>query len=317
MDAELTIKNYRCFPDSRPARIVVRDGFTAFLGVNNSGKSSLLKFFYEFRSLFGMMSASNGHLQNAVNGQHQAFTPPYSGDMEGLFCNHNNRDIEITIKSLDKRTRHSQGYPIPEQLILTVFRGTNTFTLQPHIHGVPECKPGSWTFNGSILNIQHIPRSDFDPYFELCQELASTLYIGPFRNAINVGTMPSYFDIAIGQEFIKRWKHLKSAYPRRQNEAILRLTDDIRRIFEFRQLEINGSPDDQTLQFFVNDRSYSLGELGAGLAQFVMVLANAATRQPAFILIDEPELNLHPSLQLDFLTTLGSYAKRGRIVRHP
>lgn len=29
------------------------------------------------------------------------------------------------------------------------------------------------------------------------------------------------------------------------------------------------------------------------------------------MLIDEPELNLHPSLQLDFLTTLGSYAREG------
>src|SRR5262249_29182042 len=46
-------------------------------------------------------------------------------------------------------------------------------------------------------------------------------------------------------------------------------------------------------------------------AQFILVLVNAAVNQPAFILIDEPELNLHPSLQLDFLTTLGSYASRG------
>lgn len=33
--------------------------------------------------------------------------------------------------------------------------------------------------------------------------------------------------------------------------------------------------------------------------------------RPAFILIDEPEMNLHPALQLDFLTTLGSYATDG------
>src|SRR4029077_176963 len=89
------------------------------------------------------------------------------------------------------------------------------------------------------------------------------------------------------------------------------LTEDIRRIFDYRQLEINPSPNDQTLQCFVNGRSYSLSELGSGLAQFVLVLANAATKRPAFFLIKEPELNLHPSLQLQFLTTLGSYARRG------
>jgi hypothetical protein len=35
--------------------------------------------------------------------------------------------------------------------------------------------------------------------------------------------------------------------------------------------------------------------------------------RPDLILIDEPELNLHPSLQIDFLTTLTSYAKVGTL----
>jgi predicted ATPase len=51
--------------------------------------------------------------------------------------------------------------------------------------------------------------------------------------------------------------------------------------------------------------------MGAGLAQFIMVLGNVAFRQPSFILIDEPELNLHPSLQLDYVNTLASYASQG------
>src|SRR6266702_3463896 len=56
MEIELTIKNYRCFSDEKPARILIKPGFTAFLGINNSGKSSLLKFFYEFRNLFQQLS---------------------------------------------------------------------------------------------------------------------------------------------------------------------------------------------------------------------------------------------------------------------
>jgi energy-coupling factor transporter ATP-binding protein EcfA2 len=76
-------------------------------------------------------------------------------------------------------------------------------------------------------------------------------------------------------------------------------------------LEINPSEDNQTLQIFINGKSYKLSELGSGLTQFILVLATAATQQPSYILIDEPELNLHPSLQLDFLTTLASYARTG------
>jgi predicted ATPase len=65
------------------------------------------------------------------------------------------------------------------------------------------------------------------------------------------------------------------------------------------------------MQVFIDGRSYRLNNLGAGLAQFIVVLGNAAVLRPNFILIDEPELNLHPTLQLDFLTTLGSFAKNG------
>jgi AAA15 family ATPase/GTPase len=52
MRAELTIKNYRCFPDETPLEFEIGDGFTAFVGVNNSGKSAILRVFYEFRGLF-------------------------------------------------------------------------------------------------------------------------------------------------------------------------------------------------------------------------------------------------------------------------
>lgn len=55
----LTIRNYRCFPESDPARIAVEPGFTALPGPNNSGKSALLRFFYKFRELFRWLSMDN------------------------------------------------------------------------------------------------------------------------------------------------------------------------------------------------------------------------------------------------------------------
>jgi len=41
------------------------------------------------------------------------------------------------------------------------------------------------------------------------------------------------------------------------------------------------------------------------------VLGNAALKKPSFILIDEPEISLHPSLQLKFLMKLAGYASEG------
>src|SRR5207247_1453482 len=133
-------------------------------------------------------------------------------------------------------------------------------------------------------------RFDFSLFQEFCNDMVSTLYIGPFRNAINVGTGSPYWDIDIGQSFIRTWRDWKTGASKARNEAIVKLTNEIRGIFEYSQLEISASADEQTLQFIIDGRSYRLSELGSGLAQFVLVIANAAIKKPAFILIDEPEL---------------------------
>src|SRR5439155_19162935 len=118
-------------------------------------------------------------------------------------------------------------------------------------------------------------------------------------------------DIQTGDAFMNAWQSLKTGRSRSANEATWRLTRDIQQIFGFDDFEMNVSPEQKTLQLFVNGRSYRLDEQGSGLAQFVVVLSNAATRHPNYVLIDEPEINLHPSLQLDFLTTIASYASEG------
>src|SRR5215469_3349733 len=58
LDIELRLRNYRCFGDE-PARVRITDGFTALVGTNNSGKSSLLRSLYELRPLFRILSNNN------------------------------------------------------------------------------------------------------------------------------------------------------------------------------------------------------------------------------------------------------------------
>ena len=52
MPVTLEIKNYRCFSREHPVTLELRLGFTALVGLNNSGKATLLRFFYEMRSFF-------------------------------------------------------------------------------------------------------------------------------------------------------------------------------------------------------------------------------------------------------------------------
>ena|SRR2546425_432869 len=68
MNVELVLKNYRCFPDDTPARVSLKQPFTALIGTNNAGKSSLLKFFYEFRAFWGLFTNLSGNFQSALNG---------------------------------------------------------------------------------------------------------------------------------------------------------------------------------------------------------------------------------------------------------
>jgi len=89
------------------------------------------------------------------------------------------------------------------------------------------------------------------------------------------------------------------------------VADDIAHIFEYSRFEINATNDQKALQVIIDGKSYRLRELGAGLAQFIIVFGNVAIKKPTFLLIDEPELNLHPSLQADFLTSLASYTSEG------
>jgi hypothetical protein len=96
VEIEFTLKNYRCFSDQHPARVRLREGLTSFIGINNSGKSSLLKFFYEFRKLFDNLQPYNNNLLSGLKGHNQSLSFPQEIlDVEEVFCNTNERPMEI------------------------------------------------------------------------------------------------------------------------------------------------------------------------------------------------------------------------------
>src|SRR5260370_42397480 len=60
-----------------------------------------------------------------------------------------------------------------------------------------------------------------------------------------------------------------------------------------------------------NGKSLRLSDLGSGFSQFIVLLGNIAFREPTWVLLDEPELNLHPALQLEFLQAAAARATEG------
>ena len=303
MDAIVSVKNYRCFPDDTPVQIALRNGFTTFVGVNNSGKSSLLRFFYEFRRWFEVLAHAPSLAEWLA--MPQAFSPQLLPDPNEVFHRHNKRDLTFEFKL----TPYPEGDTQPRVKVV-LSRDTRLATLSVFANG------GFYNGRTQVLgdNVLAVPGGARIPVSSICDiasDLSRTLYIGPFRNAINVGTNSSYFDIEVGDALIKRWSSFKAGSVLSHRQAAHRLSSELKAIFGFQEFDITTSDTRDTLYLQIDGESMGLTEVGSGISQFIMVLLNAALKQPSWILIDEPELNLHPSLQLDFLTTLGSYANRG------
>jgi len=309
MDVEVTVSNYRCFSD-KPVRFALRRGLQAFVGVNNSGKSCLLRFFYELRQVLSALTSP----WNVIAGANQAYIPmPSVKDPNEIFHDRNDRDITI---SFEMNLPPAGSTPMPSRLDIVIRRNTNIWSAKLYVGSglVPTTDVSIRNEGPDNMVVYQPSKGDLvalGPVAELGKILHSMLYLGPFRNTVNVGGSGDYYDIQIGQPFITTWRTLKTGYQKIQSEATYRLTEDIRRIFGFESLDINASDDGQNLQLMIDGKSYKQSEIGSGLIQFILVLVNAAIKKPSYILIDEPELNLHPSLQVDFLTTLASYAEHG------
>lgn len=312
---QITVKNYRCFDDANPLRIEIDNGFIALVGPNNSGKSSCLKFFYEQRYLWDQIS-NNALLNTARGVGKHGFQGLGLGDPEEIFSDLNDRNIVIEIR-IDNPRMAASGHPSINFVRATGDRSQLQWWIFEYFFGDDEqhIPPGENTTESVSFESEGVIRIeswlfDYSAMAATMKELIQILYVGPFRNAINEGA-GQYFDLAIGTGFITTWNQWKTGGIKAQNRAIESITADIRQIFEFETLEINASEQLKTLIVSINGKSYKLSELGAGLAQFIIVFGNAAIKKPSYILVDEPELHLHPSLQLDFLTSLASYASRG------
>ena len=301
---KITLKNYRCFEDTKPLSLEFGPGFTALVGPNNSGKSSCLKFFYEARQVFATLSEFNT-IRNIITGQQFSLSFQGVDDQVEIFHNRNTRPLVVELDfAAAAPTQISKVRGTTERPNLGVWRFE-------FFCGTPPVKLTGLSGERSFTAEQGpVLAADFSALTDLCRSFSRCVYVGPFRNAINEGA-GTYYDLAIGTTFIDTWDQWKTGPNRQQNEVIQAITDDIAHIFDYHRFEINAAVNPRTLQAIIDGKPYRLRELGGGLAQFIVVFGNVVIRRPPILLIDEPELNLHPSLQMDFLTSMASYVGEG------
>ena len=149
-------------------------------------------------------------------------------------------------------------------------------------------------------------------FLSLFKTLADHLYIGTFRYIVNAQG-GDYFGISVGKSILHNWDMMKSGPDTHSSECILEATEALRQIFGLSSLDINVNHERNDFLVWIDQKRHNLSAMGSGFTQFLILFANLLVRKPTFVLIDEPELHLHPSLQLRFITTLRSFAQHGGI----
>ena len=284
MDIEFRLSNYRSFSGTDPLKMNISDGFTALIGPNNAGKSSVLRFFFEFRSLLRLLGKDDGNLLHALRGNPRSISLGSSvKDNQEIFSNQNNDDLKFKV-SVNELSHPDAREPATtlRSLEITIARNNLSWTavcrnadgnkvnLTPNDAGFFE--EGERTFLGT----EKVRHGSLTSLFGAFQLLSDTFFIPSFRNAINVGSNENYFDMRVGEAFISNWRAFKTGFDKSSTATADSVTRDIARIFEYERLEINASNDGTTLQLLIDGQSLRLDEVGSGLAQFIISLINIA-----------------------------------------
>jgi len=290
MSFKIKIKNYRCFHGEQETTLDLHDSETlAILGKNNTGKSTLMRIFFELKHFFanhhiggpwiddGPFTKMVSSFSNQLDGVHGIYGIT---DATQLFPNHSaDKPIEVQI----------EGYGVTYNLSIV--------------------KTG-----GSYEVIKRIyPRSSGSPEREkLSRELGSTFYLGAHRNLVNQSAGGSgYYDLHVGTAFVDQWDQIKNG----GNAELAKLANIaeelVCNVLEWDSISINKSHDSSQIYINKNKERFAINELGTGVAELVICLISAAIKKPSWIFIDEPESHLHPSLQVKFLDALEKLATNG------
>lgn len=296
-----SLGNYRCFPHDSPANFTIGDGITAFVGSNNSGKTALLRFFYDFREAFERLVARP---QPASNRGDLPVAETVR-DREELLHNRNSFDMSI---SVEFPPNHSVEVKRATQLVEATVHRPGTSMVVHRVNGFRAADIEAAQGRNDIVYRQSddVAMIDLGTILQSTRELKRNCYIPAFRNALNLGGARSY-DILVGNAFVTDWIAAKDGETLAKRRTASKVEEDVCRLMGFKKFQARKAAASPSLLIQIDDSDYPMEDVGSGVAQLLMLLGTVALKKPSFLFIDEPELNLHPSLQLDLVTALASY----------
>lgn len=284
---KIQLTSYRCFGGKVPVEFELTQGKTlALVGKNNAGKSALMRFFFEFRSVLSNFAAGSWNLQSGTHVSGDHMTPPAGGqygltDLLQLFPK----------KSSDQPVKLAFSYSEIEWSYELIRRPDTGYTVRRQL------KRG-------------INPAPSDAY--LSTMFGTTLYVGAHRNVVNQSAGGSgYYDLSVGSAFVGEWHNLRNGASVESAQLATKAERLIADLLGWQSINIAQSADSSQLYVSNGDERYAITELGAGISELVICIVTAASKKPSWILIDEPEAHLHPAMQIKFLEALESLASEG------
>ena len=263
--------NYRNVSFDAPLEIELTDGITFILGLNNIGKSNILRLFNELKPLFSKMAGFRRLSSEKVQ---ENFAVPFDE-----FVN-----------------RRFQQKPV----LLEVRCGDAIINAEIPAIGHAKSTAVTYSFRASGGDV---------PGPEAMNIFSDSLYIGALRGA-DFRVSGQSRDIMMGQEFVNHWSQWAGGDDVQSRSRIDDLEEEFRALFGYSRFHMRVNDAKNTLLVTTDDGMFKLDELGGGIAQLIIILGNAAIRNPPLVLIDEPEIGLHPQMQQVLVRALASKTKR-------
>lgn len=220
---ELTLKNYKCFSESKPVKIGIKSGFTALIGMNNSGKSSLLKFFYEFRQIWNQLSTKLKKFQNNNDQDFLEFRTHLLGlttttslnEINGFSHHGNERPLSVEFKLFykNKSSESIENTIYPDRFTILVENDEgNSIKCKLKLYlGKQEIIIKQLDENNKFCKIEgETRRMDLSAILECMSVLSQCRYFGAHRHSTPIGG-GDYYDLKTGSTLIKHWGYYKSA----------------------------------------------------------------------------------------------------------
>ena len=317
MSWEITVANYRAISEEAPLKIDFTVPVTSLLGPNNSGKTSTLKFFWEFWDLLSKAPSSlmTNSTEQTIGRTVEAGINPTSV-ISAVFSEFNDRPIRIQMKFCGSPDQTLAGIdfqgapPIPLHLEMEFDRVTlraTAFLLKSGKRFVvsPDKFSASYGEKATIYFESNEAAHYFDP--RTLKFLEGPLFIPSTRTVSHANQLQN-FNLSLGSHAMGMWKELKGSEESSSRKLAASVERELAQFFGYETVKLSTTNTDSDFLVEINNSRISLlRDMGNGFNQMVAVLLNLLMRNNRLVLIDEPEIGFHPKMQCAFIMMLGRF----------